>query len=167
MQCFLAFVDFILDSDCQLSFPEKYWLIFVGFFSTLANENLYHLAMQCLQAFFNLFILFYNRLYYPSIWKFGIVNISFKVKKKIFFPCTVTEYVGDQLNDHRIRISMLISKVFLETLSDMIGFLIKSLEWILSVLEFQKNYLQNYFLKNLSKIFEKCLGLIWKGDCEE
>ena len=65
-------------------FSREYWLIFVSFLSALANDKLYRLAMQCLQAFFNLFTLFYNRLYYTSIWKFGIVNISFKISKKSF-----------------------------------------------------------------------------------
>ena len=85
--------------------------------------------MQYLQPLFNLFTLFYNRLYYPSLWKFGIVDISFKISKK-FFCCAVKGYVGNQLNDPRIRISLSISKVFLEKIPEMLGFLIKCLEWI-------------------------------------
>ena len=85
--------------------------------------------MQYLQPLFILFTLFYNRLYYPSLWKFGTVNISFKISKKIFC-CAVKGYVGNQLNDPRIRISLSISKVFLEKIPEMLGFLIKCLEWI-------------------------------------
>ena len=36
------------------------------------------------------------------------------------------EYVENHLNDHRIRISLTISKIFLEKLSDMLSFLVKS-----------------------------------------
>ena len=40
------------------------------------------------------------------------------------------KYVGDQLNDHGIRISLSISKIFLENVLHLLGFLIKCLEWI-------------------------------------
>ena len=78
-------VDLILDSDCQLYFPgnTNFFPLFVHFgqWKIISPSN------TIVKLFFNLLALFYNRISYPSIWKFSIVNISFKISKKKFLLC--------------------------------------------------------------------------------
>ena len=107
---------------CQIYFPgnTNFFPLFVHFgqWKIISPSN------TIMSSFF-LTCLHYFTIESPIPVYESLVLSTFLLKfQKKIFCCAVTKYVRNQLNDHRIRISLSISKIFLEKLSDMLGFLI-------------------------------------------